>query len=114
MRVNEGVVARHVEDIGFMWARRRAVLQTRHAAFRACSLAGGSSLDPWVGQNLANPSSPVARALLLDLAADRGIVVDSLAGSLRSSDPPELVAALRMAWRAPWWSDVTIAASRTR
>ncbi len=27
MRVNEGVVVRHVEDIGFLWARRRAVLQ---------------------------------------------------------------------------------------
>ncbi len=73
----------------------------RHAAFRACSLAGGSSLDPWIGQNLANPSSAVARSVLLDLAADRGIVVDALAGSLRSSDPAELVAALRMAWRAP-------------
>jgi hypothetical protein len=43
----------------------------------------------------------VPRAALLELAADRGVYVDSLVRSLFSDDPEELVPALRAAWREP-------------
>jgi hypothetical protein len=73
----------------------------RRGALRGCLLGAGSRLDAWIAQSLANPRSAVARPVLLDLAAERGIVVDSLLASFRSDDPDELMAALRVACRVP-------------
>jgi alkylhydroperoxidase family enzyme len=73
----------------------------RRAAMRGCMLGAGSSLDLWIAQSLANPKSRVSRPVLLELACDRGLAVESLVRSLHADDPDELIAALRVAWRVP-------------
>jgi hypothetical protein len=72
----------------------------QRAVLRACALAAGPSLDPWIGQSLQQPKAPAPRALLLELAAERALNVETLSSSLRSDDPAELAAALRVAVHA--------------
>ncbi len=80
-------------------ALQHAAPDVRRAAVRAFGLVANPTLDPWIAQNLAG-RTPLPRAALLELASERGLGVETLAGSLQSAEPEELIAALKVASRA--------------
>ncbi len=67
---------------------------------RACALAAGTKLDPWILQGLARKEPSDDRVALLELAAERGLTVPSAAESLQSANPREIALALRLLQRA--------------
>ncbi len=73
MLVNEGLVARHVEDIAFLWTRRRAVLRANRLT-HAERLALESRLDAHIeAASLAGETAQRSAIAALEFRRDPGI-----------------------------------------